>query len=178
MNGYNFTEGTRRVLAEARKEAVRLTHEYVGTEHILIALLRDPNEAPAMAVSRIGAQPGDVIHAVEVASAGNAPRTSNDLPYTSRAKKVIELAMKEARLLNHDHVDTLHLLVGVLAEERGIGAQVLTNHGISLVAAREELTRVTPELNTISPLPTKGVLGMLTRWWWGCGVTHVTVTVV
>jgi ATP-dependent Clp protease ATP-binding subunit ClpA len=153
VNGYNFTETARRVLTEARNEAVRLKHEQVGTEHILIALLRDPNDAPGRVVSIVGAQPADVITALEVASVSNATKTRDDLPFSSPAKKVLELAMKEERLNKHDYVGTEHLLVGVLAEERGIGAQVLRDKGVSLAAARSELARLSPAFASIPTPP-------------------------
>ena len=144
MHGYNFTERVRRVLARAREEAHGLRHEYVGTEHILLAIAHE-NEGVASAVlENLHARTNDIIAAIHSAvKAGQSERaTGPDLPYTSRAKKVLELAMSEARIIHHSFVGTEHLLLGVLAEDRGIGAQVLKSLGLTLEAARAETLRL------------------------------------
>jgi ATP-dependent Clp protease ATP-binding subunit ClpC len=144
MNGYNFTERVRKVLAMAREEAARLHHEYVGTEHILLGLIREGEGVAATVLQNLSVELDDVQQKIEetVKKGKAAQATGPDLPYTSRAKKVLELAMSEARELNHSYVGTEHLLLGLLREEKGIAAQVLTDTGVNLEAARAETLRI------------------------------------
>jgi ATP-dependent Clp protease ATP-binding subunit ClpC len=144
MNGYNFTERVRKVLAMAREEAARLHHEYVGTEHILLGLIREGEGVAAAVLQNLSVDLDEVQQKIEetVKKGKAAQATGPDLPYTSRAKKVLELAMAEARELNHSYVGTEHLLLGLLREEKGIAAQVLTDVGVNLDAARTETLRL------------------------------------
>jgi len=144
MNGYNFTERVRKVLAMAREEAARLHHEYVGTEHILLGLIREGEGVAATVLQNLNVELDDIQQKIEeTVKKGKAGQTTGpDLPYTSRAKKVLELAMSEARELNHSYVGTEHLLLGLLREEKGIAAQVLTDAGVNLDAARAETLRI------------------------------------
>jgi ATP-dependent Clp protease ATP-binding subunit ClpC len=144
MNGYNFTERVRKVLAMAREEAARLHHEYVGTEHILLGLIREGEGVAATVLQNLNVELDDIQQKIEeTVKKGKAGQTTGpDLPYTSRAKKVLELAMSEARELNHSYVGTEHLLLGLLREEKGIAAQVLTDAGVNLEAARAETLRI------------------------------------
>jgi ATP-dependent Clp protease ATP-binding subunit ClpC len=144
MNGYNFTERVRKVLQMAREEAQRLHHEYVGTEHILLGLIREGEGVAAAVLQNLNVDLEEVQQKIEetVKKGKAAQATGPDLPYTSRAKKVLELAMSEARELNHSYVGTEHLLLGLLREEKGIAAQVLTDAGVNLEAARQETLRL------------------------------------
>src|SRR5437867_2324104 len=144
MNGYNFTERVRKVLAMAREEAARLHHEYVGTEHILLGLIREGEGVAAAVLQNLSVDLDEIQQKIEetVKKGKAAAATGPDLPYTSRAKKVLELAMGEARDLSHGYVGTEHLLLGLLREEKGIAAQVLTDAGINLDAARAETLRL------------------------------------
>ncbi len=144
MNGYNFTERVRKVLAMAREEAARLHHEYVGTEHILLGLIREGEGVAAAVLQNLQVDLDEIQQKIEEqVKKGKATQTTGpDLPYTSRAKKVLELAMSEARELNHSYVGTEHLLLGLLREEKGIAAQVLTDIGVNLDAARTETLRL------------------------------------
>jgi ATP-dependent Clp protease ATP-binding subunit ClpC len=144
MNGYNFTERVRKVLAMAREEAARLHHEYVGTEHILLGLIREGEGVAAAVLQNLSVDLEEIQQKIEeTVKKGKAAQTTGpDLPYTSRAKKVLELAMSEARELNHSYVGTEHLLLGLLREEKGIAAQVLTDTGVNLEAARAETLRL------------------------------------
>src|SRR5512132_2741078 len=144
MNGYNFTERVRKVLAMAREEAQRLKHEYVGTEHILLGLIREGEGVAAAVLQNLSVDLDEIQQKIEetVKKGKAAAATGPDLPYTSRAKKVLELAMTEARELNHSYVGTEHLLLGLLREEKGIAAQVLTDAGVNLDAARAETLRL------------------------------------
>src|SRR5205823_12144437 len=104
MNGYNFTERVRKVLAMAREEAARLHHEYVGTEHILLGLIREGEGVAATVLQNLSVELDEIQQKIEEAvKKGKAAQTTTgpDLPYTSRAKKVLALAMSEARELNH-----------------------------------------------------------------------------
>ncbi len=144
MNGYNFTERVRKVLAMAREEAARLHHEYVGTEHILLGLIREGEGVAAAVLQSLSVDLEEIQQKIEeTVKKGKAQQGSGpDLPYTSRAKKVLELAMSEARELNHSYVGTEHLLLGLLREEKGIAAQVLTDAHVNLDAARTETLRL------------------------------------
>ena len=145
MNGYNFTDRVRKVLQMAREEAARLHHEYVGTEHILLGLIREGEGVAAAVLTNLNVDLDDIQQKIEeTVKKGKAPAAAGppDLPYTSRAKKVLELAMSEARELNHSYVGTEHLLLGLLREEKGIAAQVLTDADVSLEQARAETLRL------------------------------------
>src|SRR2546429_513377 len=138
MNGYNFTDRVRKVLQMAREEAARLHHEYVGTEHILLGLIREGEGVAAAVLTNLNVDLEEIQQKIEetVKKGKAAAAAGPDLPYTSRAKKVLELAMSEARELNHSYVGTEHLLLGLLREEKGIAAQVLTDAGVNLEQAR------------------------------------------
>jgi ATP-dependent Clp protease ATP-binding subunit ClpC len=144
MNGYNFTDRVRKVLQMAREEAARLHHEYVGTEHILLGLIREGEGVAAAVLTNLNVDLEEIQQKIEetVKKGKSAAAAGPDLPYTSRAKKVLELAMSEARELNHSYVGTEHLLLGLLREEKGIAAQVLTDAGVNLEQARAETLRL------------------------------------
>ncbi len=129
---YNFTDRTRRVLASAREEAIRLQHDYVGTEHILLGLLREPDGSASAALQAMGARRSAIGESLRKAvMPGNRPVPRGELPYTSRAKKVLEISMAEARHLGSGYVGTEHLLLGLVEEEKGIAAAVLRESGVS-----------------------------------------------
>jgi ATP-dependent Clp protease ATP-binding subunit ClpC len=155
MNGYNFTDRVRKVLQMAREEAARLHHEYVGTEHILLGLIREGEGVAAAVLSNLNVDLEEIQQKIEdsVKKGKAAAAAGPDLPYTSRAKKVLELAMSEARELNHSYVGTEHLLLGLLREEKGIAAQVLTDVGVNLEQARAETLRL---LGSEMPPPAPG----------------------
>jgi ATP-dependent Clp protease ATP-binding subunit ClpC len=144
MNGYNFTDRVRKVLQMAREEAARLHHEYVGTEHILLGLIREGEGVAAAVLTNLNVDLEEIQQKIEetVKTGKAAAAAGPDLPYTSRAKKVLELAMTEARELNHSYVGTEHLLLGLLREEKGIAAQVLTDAGVNLEQSRAETLRL------------------------------------
>ncbi len=150
---YNFTDRVRKVLAMARDEAIRLQHDYVGTEHILLGLIREGEGVAAAVLTNLNADLEQVNERIEESvKKGKATIALGELPYTSRAKKVLEFAMAEARELNHSYVGTEHLLLGLLREEKGIAAQVLNSLGISLEDARAETLKVLgSEVNPSEP---------------------------
>lgn len=140
---YNFTDRVRKVLAMAREEAIRLRHDYVGTEHILLGLLREGEGVAAAVLMNLGVDLEQIQERVEEAvQKGKATVALGELPYTSRAKKVLEYAMAEARELNHSYVGTEHLLLGLVREEKGIAAQVLNSLGVSLDEARSQTLKL------------------------------------
>src|ERR671924_287051 len=144
MNGYNFTDRVRKVLQMAREEAARLHHEYVGTEHILLGLIREGEGVAAAVLTNLNVDLEDVEQKIEgKVVRGTAARASGpELAYTRGAKGVLELTMSEARELEHEYVGTEHLLLGLLREEKGIAAEVLTDMGVTLEEARAETLRL------------------------------------
>ena len=142
MNAYCFTDRVRKVLEIAREEAARLGHKYVGTEHILLGLIREGDGVALAVLTNLNVNLEAIRKNIEdTVKKGRAALTEPDLPYTSRAKYVLEFALGEARALNHSHVGTEHLLLGLLHEARGIAARVLTEAGVSLEQARAETLR-------------------------------------
>jgi ATP-dependent Clp protease ATP-binding subunit ClpC len=149
LNGYNFTDAVRSALQAAREEAAALYHEYVGTEHILLGLLQIQETSASIVLAGLRASPPDLRRLVlALVRTGHQHQTIGpDLPYTSRAKKVLELSMMEARGLDNSYVGTEHLLLGLLGEEKGLAAQALSQAGLSTDQVRAEVRRVirTPE---------------------------------
>ena len=140
---YNFTDRVRKVLAMAREEAIRLQHDYVGTEHILLGLIREGEGVAAAVLTNLSVDLEQVQEKIEESvRRGKATIALGELPYTSRAKKVLEFAMAEARDLNHSYVGTEHLLLGLLREEKGIAAEVLNQLGVTLEEARRQTLKL------------------------------------
>jgi DNA-binding transcriptional regulator YhcF (GntR family) len=142
LSGYHFTDEVRTALSQAREEASRLRHEYVGTEHVLLGLLADGNGTAAALLEELRVQPVDIRkHLLEIVKKGTGPAGNTDLPYTSRSKKVLELAMTAARNLNDNYVGTEHLLLGLINEGRGIAAQILNDTGVTAEKTIEAIGR-------------------------------------
>jgi ATP-dependent Clp protease ATP-binding subunit ClpC len=140
---YNFTDRVRKVLAMAREEAIRLQHDYVGTEHILLGLIREGEGVAAAVLTNLSVDVEQIQERIEESvRRGKATIALGELPYTSRAKKVLEFAMAEARELNHSYVGTEHLLLGLLREEKGIAAEVLNQLGVTLEEARRQTLKL------------------------------------
>jgi ATP-dependent Clp protease ATP-binding subunit ClpC len=135
-----FTDRARKVMALANQEAQRLNHEYIGTEHILLGLVKEGSGVGANVLKNLDVDLRKVRLEVEkLVKAGPEMVTMGKLPQTPRAKKVIEYAIEEARNLNHNYVGTEHLLLGLLREHDGVAAQVLMNLGLKLEEVREEV---------------------------------------
>ena len=127
----------------AREEAIRLQHDYVGTEHLLLGLIREGEGVAAVVLQNLNVDLEQISERVEESvREGKATIALGELPYTSRAKKVLEFAMTEARDFSHSYVGTEHLLLGLLREEKGIAAQVLNSLGAMLDEARAETIKV------------------------------------
>ena len=138
----NFTPRAQQVLALARKEADRFNHNYVGTEHILLGLIKLGQGVAVNVLQKLGLDLDTVRMQVEQ-QVGSGPETKmvGNIPYTPRVKKVLALASKEAKQLNHSYVGTEHILLGLLREGEGVAAQVLRNLDINLDKARNEILR-------------------------------------
>lgn len=143
VGGYNFTERVRKVLMLAREEAARLHHEHVGAEHELLGLLREGEGVGAVMLQNLNAPLDDVRERLELLlTPGTGGPPGPNLPYTSRGKRVVELAMSEAREANHAYVGTEHLLLGMVRDGQGVAAQVLTSFGLTLGELRREMHRI------------------------------------
>ncbi len=135
-----FTDRARKVMALANQEAQRFNHEYIGTEHILLGLVKEGSGVGANVLKNLDVDLRKVRLEVEkLVKAGPEMVTMGKLPQTPRAKKVIEYAIEEARNLNHNYVGTEHLLLGLLREHDGVAAQVLMNLNLKLEEVREEV---------------------------------------
>ncbi len=151
MNGYNFTEELRLILSAALDEANRFRHEYVGTEHLLLALIADEDGVVAALLSELRVQPNDLRSRIEdIVKKGTARVPGSQvLPYTSRAKKVLELAMTAARDLGDGYVGAEHVLLGLINEERGIAAQMLADLGVTAERAVAAVRRIRGEIEAV-----------------------------
>src|SRR5512135_1297349 len=133
-----FTERGRKVIVYAREEAERLQNDYLGTEHILLGTLREEDGIPVAVLRKMGIDVDQIRMEVErnLPSSGNT-LTFGDIPFTPRAKKVLEYAVEEARLLGHNYIGSEHLLLGLIREEEGIGGKILRSFGVNLLGSRQ-----------------------------------------
>jgi ATP-dependent Clp protease ATP-binding subunit ClpC len=136
-----FTERARKVLALAQEEARRFNHSYIGTEHILLGLVREEDGMAAKILSNLGIGLNKVRAAVEFIIGRGEGSSQTDVGLTPRAKRVIELAVDEARLLGHQYIGTEHILLGLLREGEGVAAGVLESLGVSVDRVHAELSR-------------------------------------
>jgi hypothetical protein len=137
-----FTERARKVLTLAQEEAKRFDHNYIGTEHLLLGLVREGEGVAAKVLSNLGIELTKVRSAVEFIIGRGERQVMGEIGLTPRAKKVIELAVDEARRLGHHYTGTEHLLLGLIREGEGIAAGVLESLGLSLERVRDEVLRV------------------------------------
>jgi ATP-dependent Clp protease ATP-binding subunit ClpC len=142
MNDYKWTDRARKVLQIAREEATFLCHEYIGTEHLLLALLREGEGVASAVLTNLDVDTEAIRHTIYDTCKAGRGQMPTDQVYTSRARKVLEFAMAESHELNHKFVGTEHLLLGLLREEKGIAAQLLTEAKVSLERARAEALRL------------------------------------
>lgn len=134
-----FTDRAREVLTYAQEEAQRLNHNYIGTEHLLLGLVRERDSIAARVLSNMGVDLKRVRTAVESIIGRGDSKVVHELGLTPRAKKVIELAARDARKLHHHYIGTEHLLLGLIDEGTGIGAGVLESLGVRLPEARRQI---------------------------------------
>ena len=165
-----FTERARKVLTLAQDEAQRFNHNYIGTEHLLLGLVREGEGVAARVLENMDVELPKVRTAVEfIIGRGDRP-VVGEVGLTPRAKRVIELAVDEARRLGHHYIGTEHLLLGLVREGEGIAAGVLESLGVNLDKVRHEVIRVlsqssasgpaTPETKRSSKTPTVDQLGI------------------
>ena len=155
-----FTERARKVIILAKEEAKRFNHDYIGTEHILLGLIREGEGVASAVLQNLGLTPDNIRLEIEkLVQAGPATVVSGDIPFTPRAKKVIELAMDEARNLGHNYIGTEHLLLGLIREGEGVASQVLLNLGLDLNKVRSEVVNLLgltgPSSGPIPGVPSK-----------------------
>ncbi len=133
-----FTERGRKIIIYAKEEAEKRQNDYLGTEHLLLALLREEDSLPVVILKKMGLSTEELKLEVERnIPAGTSVLTFSDVPFTPRAKKVLELAVEEARLLGHNYIGSEHLLLGLIREEEGIAGKILRSFGANLLGARQ-----------------------------------------
>ncbi len=137
-----FTMRARRVLTLAQEEALRLRHGYIGTEHLLLGLVRENGGVASRALSNLGVEIDRVRQAVEAIVSPGTQAVEGEPELTPRTKKVIEFALDEARHLSHHFIGTEHLLLGLVREGEGVGADVLEDLGLQLEQVRVEILRM------------------------------------
>ncbi|MEI6631238.1 MAG: ATP-dependent Clp protease ATP-binding subunit [bacterium] len=135
-----FTERARKVIILAKEEARRFNHDYIGTEHILLGLIREGEGVAATVLQKMGVSLENIRLEIEkLVQPGPATQIIGDIPFTPRAKKALELAAEEARSMGHNYIGTEHLLLGLIREGEGVASQVLLNLGLDLNTVRNEV---------------------------------------
>jgi ATP-dependent Clp protease ATP-binding subunit ClpC len=135
-----FTERARKVIMLAKEEARKFNHDYIGTEHILLGLLREGEGVAAAVLQSLGLNLDMIRQEVEkLVQPGSGTIVSGDIPFTPKSKKVIEFAMEEARSLGHNYIGTEHLLLGLIRETEGMASRVLINVGLNLEKVKQEI---------------------------------------
>ena len=154
-----FTERARKVIILAKEEARRFNHDYIGTEHILLGLIREGEGVAAAVLQKMGVSLENIRLEIEkLVQPGPTTQIIGDIPFTPRAKKALELAAEEARSLGHNYIGTEHLLLGLIREGEGIASQVLLNLGLDLNTVRNEVMELLG-----SALPGFGQAGQQTK---------------
>ena len=151
-----FSERARRVLSLAQEEAQRFNHNYIGTEHVLLGLARETEGVAARVLHNLGVELTKVRSAVEFIIGRGEKAVPGEIGLTPRAKKVIELAVDEARRLNHSYIGTEHLLIGLLREGEGVAAGVLESLGVTLEKVRSETNRILSQTQSHSQSSARG----------------------
>lgn len=148
-----FTERARHVLALAQEEAQRFNHNYIGTEHLLLGLVREQDGVAAKVLSNLGVELNKVRSAVEFTIGRGEHTVQGEIGLTPEAKRVIDLSVDEARRLNHHYIGTEHLLLGLVREGEGVAAGVLESVGVNLEKVRREVAIVLsqPADSTVGP---------------------------
>lgn len=137
-----FTDRARRVVVLAQEEAKLLNHNFIGTEHILLGLIHEGEGVAAQALTAMGTTLDKVrAHVEEIIGKGPPPVTGH-VPFTPRAKKVLELALREGLQLGHNYTGTEHILLGLVSEGEGVAAQVLVKQGVFLPALRDKVIEI------------------------------------
>ena len=158
-----FTDRARRVVVLAQEEARHLDHNYIGTEHILLGLIHEGEGVAARALTALDISLEAVrVQVVEIVGHGSdAP--SGHIPFTPRAKKVLELSLREALALNHNYIGTEHILLGLVREGGGVAAQVLVKEGGSLIRVRQAVVQLLADASQLQPEQLAGMSSRITQ---------------
>jgi ATP-dependent Clp protease ATP-binding subunit ClpA len=168
-----FTDRARRVVVLAQEEARLLNHNYIGTEHLLLGLIHEGDGIAARALEALDISLKEAQRQVqEIIGRGAAEQPSGHIPFTPRAKKVLELSLREALQLGHNYIGTEHILLGLIREGEGVGAQVLTKLGADLSRVRDQVTTLLAGMGVDAPSRGReayqeGVLAAATIAWEG-----------
>ena len=166
-----FTDRARRAVVHAQDEARELNHNYIGTEHLLLGLMREPESVAARALEELNiGQDAVREEVIQIIGRGQGVLTGH-IPFTPRAKKVLELSLREALQLGHNYIGTEHILLGLIMEGEGVAAQVLAKLGGNMGAVREKVIELAPaagenvelgeRLRPAAGAPLEGILGQL-----------------
>ena len=137
-----FTDRARRVVVLAQEEARMLNHNYIGTEHVLLGLIREGEGVAGKALESLGISQEAVRQQVEEIIGQDQHAPSGHIPFTPRAKKVLELSLREALQLGHNYIGTEHILLGLIREGEGVAAQVLVKLGADLNRVRQQVNQL------------------------------------
>jgi len=177
-----FTERARKVLTLAQEEAQRFNHNYIGTEHLLLGLGRQGDSVAAKVLSNLGVELREVRSRVKLIIGRGDREVEGEISLNPRAKKVIELAVDEARRLGHHYIGTEHLLLGLIREGNGIAAGVLESLGVNLERVRSEVIKVLTQSGSSPPVdhPGGSTISRTPQWQyltvqtiWSSGVARV-----
>jgi ATP-dependent Clp protease ATP-binding subunit ClpC len=140
-----LSPGAQAALAGARKEAQRMNHSFIGTEHLLLAIMHSESAVAVKMLKEMGISPAVVCTEIEkLVGHGPSAKVTNTFPYTPRVKKALAFAGKEAGALQHSFVGTQHMLLGLLREKEGVAGQVLENFKLEVKAIRHKVIQATP----------------------------------
>jgi ATP-dependent Clp protease ATP-binding subunit ClpC len=182
-----FTDRARRVVVLAQEEARLLSHNYIGTEHILLGLVREGEGIAAKALGSLGISLEAVRQQVEEIIGRGQQEPSGHIPFTPRAKKVLELSLSEAHRLGHNYIGAEHILLGLIREGEGVAAQVLVRLGADLNRVRQQVIRLVtgrdPEATgriAVAGEPGEDVLmqGIVTRERWMAEVQNALAKIM
>ena len=154
-----FTDRARRVVVFAQEEAGALNHDYVGTEHILLGLIREGRGVAVKALEALGISTGFLRQRVEEIIGRGEGTLQERIPFTPRAKSVLRLSLRESQQLGHDYIGTEHILLGLLDESDGIAGQVLLSAGASPERVRQQVTRLLADYQRAARRETPGEPG-------------------
>jgi ATP-dependent Clp protease ATP-binding subunit ClpC len=158
-----FTDRSRRVVVLAQDEARELGHAYIGTEHLLLGLIREEGGVAAKALTLLRVSPEAIREQIiEVVGVGDG-QPPGHIPFTPRAKKILELALREARQLGHGYIGTEHILLGIIREGEGIAAQVLQRHGLNLTTVRRAVVETLAGYSGEAPAGSRPAAGWIGR---------------
>jgi ATP-dependent Clp protease ATP-binding subunit ClpA len=146
-----FTNRARHVVVLSQEEARELQHNYIGTEHILLGLVAESGGLASQALSRFGMTPDGTRDEIKAIIGLGKSKPSGHIPFTPRAKKVLELALRESLQLNHDYIGTEHILLGVIREGEGVGAQIIRQHSPELGDVRAAILDIVATTPTGAP---------------------------